>query len=167
MSDRVDEWLMSHLTDFNDKKFVSVTRGELELGDLEDEDTRKEKEELEKEHQSFVERVKEKLGESVQDVRVTNRLTQSPSCVVTDSNAMSSQMVKLMQAAGQPVPEQKFILELNPEHVLVQRMQAESDDARLEQWAWLLLDQARLAEQGSLEDPTTFIHRINELLNNN
>lgn len=167
MSDRVDEWLMSHLTDFNDKKFVSVTRGELELGDLEDEDTRKEKEELEKEHKSFVERIKEKLGETVQDVRVTNRLTQSPSCVVTDNNAMGSQMVKLMQAAGQPVPEQKFILELNPEHNLVKRMRAESDDARLEQWAWLLFDQARLAEQGNLEDPAAFIHRMNELLNAN
>ncbi len=166
MSDRVDEWLMSHLNEFDGKKFVSVTSGDLELGDLEDAQSREKKEALQKEHTDFVTRVKNQLGDVIRDVRVTNRLTQSPSCVVTDGQGMSSQMMKLMQAAGQSVPEQKFILELNPEHTLIQRMMAESDDTLFGKWAWLMFDQARLAEQGSLQDPTTFIHRLNELLAN-
>lgn len=164
MWERVDEWLMSHLHDFDGKQFVSVTQGDLQLGELEDEASRKEQDELAKEHQGLVDRVTQVLGDKVKSVRVSHRLTSTPSCVVTDSYGMSSQMMKLMKAAGQPVPEQKFILELNPTHSLVERMAAVNDDALFTEWSELLLEQAQLAEQGGLEDPAAFVARLNRLL---
>lgn len=164
MAERVDEWLMSHLNEFDGKSIESVTRGALDLGELDDEDEKKAQEELSKAAEGLVERVKTALGEKVKEVRVTHRLTDSPSCIVTDESDMPSQMVKLMKAAGQPVPEQKFILELNPEHGLVKKLDAETDEGRFAQWSELLLDQATLAEQGSLDDPAAFVNRINALL---
>jgi molecular chaperone HtpG len=122
MWERVDEWLMSHLTEFDGKQLVSVTRGELDLGDLEDDASKQAQEEAEKANAGLVERVKKSLGEAVKEVRVTHRLTDSPSCIVTDAHGMSTQMIKLMRAAGQPVPEQKYILELNPDHALVKKL---------------------------------------------
>lgn len=164
MAERVDEWLMSHLNEFDGKSIESVTRGALDLGELDDEDEKKAQEELSKASEGLVERVKTALGEKVKEVRVTHRLTDSPSCIVTDESDMPSQMVKLMKAAGQPVPEQKFILELNPEHGLVKKLDAETDEGRFAQWSELLLDQATLAEQGTLDDPAAFVNRINALL---
>lgn len=164
MSERVDEWLMSHLNEFDGKAIESVTRGALDLGELDDDDEKKAQEELSKASEGLVERVKTALGEKVKEVRVTHRLTDSPSCIVTDESDMPSQMVKLMKAAGQPVPEQKFILELNPEHGLVKKLDAETDEGRFAQWSELLLDQATLAEQGTLDDPAAFVSRINALL---
>ena len=164
MWERVDEWLMSHLTEFDGKQLVSVTRGELDLGELEDEASKQAQEEAEKANAGLVERVKKSLGEAVKEVRVTHRLTDSPSCIVTDAHGMSTQMIKLMRAAGQPVPEQKYILELNPDHALVKKLGTIEDESLFGEWVSLLHEQAQLAEQGGLNDPASFVSRINRLL---
>ncbi|GDY27602.1 chaperone protein HtpG [Agarivorans sp. Toyoura001] len=164
MHDRVDEWLISHLPEAEGKTLVSVTKGDLDLGDLDDEETKKQKEQDESEYASFVTRVKESLGDKVKDVRLTYRLTDTPSCIVVDDNDMSTQMQKLMQAVGQDVPEQKYIFELNPQHALVKRVADEQDEEKFAEWSNVLFDQATLAERGSLENPSEFIKRINQLL---
>ena len=162
--ERIDEWLMNHLTEFDGKQFVSVTQGDLQLGELEDEESRKHQESLVEANQSLVERVRKALGDKVKEVRISHRLTSTPSCVVTDAHGMSSHMMKLMQAAGQKVPEQKFILELNPEHAMLKRIDGISDDSLFAEWCDLLLEQAQLAEQGGLQDPSGFVARVNRLL---
>ena len=164
MADRVDEWMMSHLTEFNEKQFASITRGDLDLGDLDDEDTKKAQEESEKEVEGLVERIKTVLGEKVKEVRFTHRLTDSPACVVVDDNDMSSQMQKLMESVGQAVPEAKPIFELNPEHQLVKHLNVEQDEDKFAQWSDVLLDQALLAERGSLKDPAAFVAKLNKLM---
>ena len=162
--ERIDEWLMNHLTEFDGKQFVSVTQGDLQLGDLEDDESRKQQESLAEANQELVARVRKALADKVKDVRISHRLTSTPSCVVTDSHGMSSHMMKLMQAAGQKVPEQKFILELNPEHALLKRIDSIADEAQFGEWCELLLEQAQLAEQGGLQDPSGFVARLNRLL---
>ncbi len=162
--ERIDEWLMNHLTEFDGKQFISVTQGDLQLGELEDEESRKQQEDLSKEYEGLVARVRSALGEKVKDVRISHRLTDTPSCVVTDAHGMSSHMMKLMQAAGQKVPEQKFILELNPEHGLVKRIANLSDETLFAEWSELLFEQAQLAEQGGLADTASFVSRVNRLL---
>ena len=162
--ERIDEWLMNHLTEFDGKQFVSVTQGDLQLGDLEDEESRKQQESLAEANQALVARVRQALNDKIKDVRISHRLTSTPSCVVTDSHGMSSHMMKLMQAAGQKVPEQKFILELNPEHALLKRIDGIADEALFSEWCELLLEQAQLAEQGGLQDPSGFVARLNRLL---
>ena len=162
--ERIDEWLMNHLTEFDGKQFVSVTQGDLQLGDLEDEESRKQQESLAEANQPLVERVRKALGDKVKEVRISHRLTSTPSCVVTDAHGMSSHMMKLMQAAGQKVPEQKFILELNPEHAMLKRIDGISDETLFAEWCDLLLEQAQLAEQGGLQDPSGFVARVNRLL---
>ena len=162
--ERIDEWLMNHLTEFDGKQFVSVTQGDLQLGDLEDDESRKQQESLAEANQELVARVRKALVDKVKDVRISHRLTSTPSCVVTDSHGMSSHMMKLMQAAGQKVPEQKFILELNPEHALLKRIDGIADEAQFGEWCELLLEQAQLAEQGGLQDPSGFVARLNRLL---
>lgn len=164
MWERVDEWLMNHLSDFKDKQFVSVTKGELDLGELDDEETKKAQEEAKEALAPLLERVKTALGEEVKEVRLTHRLTSTPSCVVVDEHDMSTQMIKLMRSAGQPVPEQKYILELNPEHVLVKKLETLAEGDQFTEWSQLLLEQAQLAEQGGLKDPAAFVARINRLL---
>ncbi|GAA5189165.1 molecular chaperone HtpG [Ferrimonas gelatinilytica] len=162
MSDRIDEWLMSHLTEFDGKALVSVTRGDLGLDDLSDEE-KAEQEKQAEEHKPLLDRVKEALGEKIKEVKVSQRLTDSPACIVTDEQDMSSQMIKLMQAAGQPVPEVKPIFELNLTHPLVAKLEQEVDEERFKQWAGLLLSQAMLAERGSLDDPSEFVAQLNSL----
>ncbi|MEQ2353426.1 molecular chaperone HtpG [Pseudoalteromonas piscicida] len=164
LSDRVDEWMMSHLTEFNEKPLQSITRGDLDLGDMDDEETKKAHEESEKEVEGLVERVKTALGEKVKEVRFTHRLTDSPACVVADDHDMSSQMQKLMEQVGQAVPESKPVFELNPEHQLVKHLNNEQDEDKFGQWAEVLLDQAMLAERGSLKDPAGFVSRLNKLM---
>ena len=164
MYDRIDEWLMSHLNEYEEKSFQSVTRGDLDLGDMDDEDVKKAHEETEKAFEGTVERFTKALGEKVKSVRVTHRLTDSPACIVTDENDMSTQMAKLMEAAGQKVPETKYIFELNPEHALVQRIADEQDETRFGDWAELLLQQATLAERGSLKDPGSFVRKLNQMM---
>ena len=164
MADRVDEWMMSHLTEFNDKQFASITRGDLDLGDLDDAETKKAQEESEKEVEGLVERIQTVLGDKVKEVRFTHRLTDSPACVVVDDNDMSSQMQKLMESVGQAVPEAKPIFELNPEHQLVKHLNVEQDEDKFAQWSDVLLDQALLAERGSLKDPAAFVAKLNKLM---
>lgn len=164
MWERVDEWLMSHLNEFDGKQFISVTKGELDLGELDDEETKQAQEEAKAALAPLLERVKTALGDEVKEVRLTHRLTNTPSCVVAGEHDMSTQMIKLMQSAGQPVPEQKYILELNPEHVLVKKLETLEEDAQFKEWSQLLLEQAQLAEQGGLKDPAAFVARVNRLL---
>ena len=162
--ERIDEWLMNHLSEFDGKKLVSVTSGDLELGDLEDDESRKQQEEATKANAGLIDRLKTALGSEVAEVRVSHRLTETPVCAVTDGHGMSSQMMKLMKAAGQPVPEQKYILEVNPEHALIQHIADLQDEERFKEWALLLQEQAQLTEQGGLQDPASFVARMNRLL---
>ncbi|QYJ96172.1 molecular chaperone HtpG [Shewanella alkalitolerans] len=164
MSERIDEWLINHLTEFDGKQLHSVTRGDLELGELEDAAEKEAQEKLETESEGLVKRVKEVLGDKVAEVKVTSRLTDTPACVVAGAGEMSSQMIKLMQAAGQAVPESKPVFELNPEHPLVKRLDTEQDEEVFGQWADLLLQQAQLSEKGSLADPSAFIKLMNKML---
>lgn len=164
LSDRVDEWLLSHLPEYEGKIFTSVTQGDLDLGKLDSEEDKKEKEKQETEFASFVERVKEVLGDKVKDVRITHRLTSTPSCIVADNDDMSTQMSKLMAQMGQPIPDSKPIFELNPEHVMVVKLADMADEEQFAQWSELLLEQAVLSEKGSLDDPSEFVARINKLL---
>ena len=164
MGERIDEWLMSHLSEFNEKQFQSIAKGNLDLGDLEDEESKKAQEEAEKEVEGILERAKTALGDKVEDVKFTHRLTDSPACIVADENGMTTQMVKLMQAAGQPVPDVKYHFELNPEHQLVKQLSDTQDEAIFKQWVEVLFDQAALSEQGSLKDPSGFVKNLNTLL---
>lgn len=163
LSDRIDEWMMSYLTEFDGKMFQSVSKTDESLEKLADEETPEAKE-AEKALEPFVSRVKTLLGDRVKEVRLTHRLTDTPAIVTTDSNDMSTQMAKLFAAAGQAVPEVKYIFELNPEHGLVKRAADTQDEAQFGEWVELLLDQALLAERGTLEDPNQFIRRMNQLL---
>ncbi|WP_404397043.1 molecular chaperone HtpG [Idiomarina loihiensis] len=165
LSERIDEWLMSHLTEFKEKQLQSVTRGDLDLGELDDEEDKAEQEKAEEAFKENLERFEKALGDKVKKVRVTNRLTNSPACIITDDNDMSTQMAKLMEAAGQTVPETKYIFEVNPEHPLVQRMLTKEDET-FKEWAEVLLDQATLAERGNLKDPASFVTRLNKLMLN-
>lgn len=163
LSDRIDEWMMSYLTEFEGKAFQSVSKADDSLNKLADEEN-PEQQEAEKALEPFVERVKTLLGERVKDVRLTHRLTDTPAIVTTDADEMSTQMAKLFAAAGQQAPEVKYIFELNPDHGLVKCAAEVTDDTQFAQWVELLLDQALLAERGTLEDPNQFIRRMNQLL---
>ena len=164
MSDRIDEWLVSHLTEVGGKQLQSVTRGGLDLGDMEDEETKQAQEKLEQEFDSVVTRIKTALEGKVKDVKLSQRLTDSPACIVTDEHDMSSQMMKLMQSVGQEVPDSLPIFEINAEHDLVKHVADETDDEQFKQWTEVLFDQATLAERGSLKDPATFVSRLNKLM---
>lgn len=162
LSDRIDEWMMSYLTEFDGKPFQSVSKADETLDKLADET--EEQKAAEKQLEPFIERVKTLLGDRVKDVRLTHRLTDTPAIVVTDADEMSTQMAKLFAAAGQQAPEVKYIFELNPEHALVKRASDVGDNEHFAEWIDLLLDQALLAERGTLEDPNLFIRRMNKLL---
>ncbi|MGD8164807.1 molecular chaperone HtpG [Pantoea sp. FN0307] len=163
LSDRIDEWMMSYLTEFDGKAFQSVSKADETLDKLADEENEAHKE-AEKALEPFVDRVKTLLGERVKEVRLTHRLTDTPAIVTTDANEMSTQMAKLFAAAGQAVPDVKYIFELNPDHALVKRAADTQEEARFAEWVELLLDQALFAERGTLEDPNQFIRRMNQLL---
>ena len=164
LSDRIDEWLIQHLPEFDGKKLRSVAKGGLDLSKLDDEETKQAQQQTEEAFASVVERFKAALGEQVKDVKVSHRLTDSPACVVTDEYDMSTQMIKLMESVGQKVPEVKPIFELNPEHQLVKHIADEQDEGRFKQWADVLFEQALLAERGSLKNPASFVTRLNSLL---
>uniref|UniRef100_UPI004047C302 molecular chaperone HtpG n=1 Tax=Shewanella baltica TaxID=62322 RepID=UPI004047C302 len=164
MSERIDEWLINHLAEYKEKQLHSVTRGDLELGELEDAAEKEAQEKLEQESVALVERIKAALGSTVADVKVTSRLTDTPACVVAGEGEMSTQMIKLMQAAGQPVPEVKPTFEINPAHPLVSRLNDLQDEAAFADWSNLLLQQAQLSEKGSLADPSAFIKLMNQML---
>lgn len=162
--DRIDEWLMGHLAEFDGKKFQDVGRGELDLGALEDEAEKQEKEKLTEQHKALLERAQKVLEGKVASVRVTNRLTDSPACLVVGDYDMGAQMRRILEAAGQKVPDNKPIFELNPSHPLVVRLEQEGDDNRFADLADILFDQAHLAEGGQLKDPAAYVHRLNKLL---
>lgn len=164
LSDRVDEWMLGGLTEFDGKKLQSIAKGDLDLGALEDEQEKQAKKEVEESSKPLLEKIQNTLGERVKEVRVTHRLTDSPACLVAGENELSGNLARMLKAAGHQAPEMKPTLEVNPEHALVKRLQAESEQAKFDDLAQLLFDQALLAEGGQLEDPASFVKRMNSLL---
>lgn len=162
LTDRVDEWMLSFLQDFDGKELASVAKGGLDLGKLENEAEKKQHEETETQFKDLVEKMKTSLGDKAKDVRVTFRLTDSPACLVADENELSGNLLRMLKAAGQDAPEAKPILEINPDHPLVQRLKYE--DAKFDDWSHILFDQALLAEGGALTDPSGFVKRLNDML---
>ena len=164
LAERIDEWMVGSLHEFEGKSLQSVAKGELDLGKLADEAEKKEQEKESGEHKDFVEKIQKALGERVKEVRVTLRLTDSPACLVADQHELGANLERLLKAAGQKVPSTKPILEINPRHPLVQRLKCETDEQRFGDWSHVLFDQALLSEGGQLEDPATFVKRLNQLL---
>jgi len=162
LTDRVDEWMLSFLTEFDGKELASVAKGGLDLGKLENEDEKKQHEETQAEYKDLVEKMKTALADKAKEVRVTFRLTDSPACLVADENELSGNLVRMLKAAGQAAPESKPTLEINPDHPLVQRLKYE--EARFDDWSHILYDQALLAEGGALADPASFVKRLNDML---
>jgi molecular chaperone HtpG len=162
LSDRIDEWAVSYLTEFDGKEVVSVAKGGLDLGKLEDEEEKKKVTELAEEFKPLVEKIQASLGDKVKEVRVTNRLTDSPACLVVDEHDMGANLARMLKAAGQAVPTSAPILEINTEHPFVVRLKTE--EAKFDDWTAVLFDQALLAEGGTLDDPATFIKRMNQLM---
>jgi molecular chaperone HtpG len=162
--DRIDEWVMSHLTEFDGKPLAAVSKGGLDLGGLEDKNEQTQRQETESEFKDLVSRVQQALGERVKAVRVTQRLTTSPACLVVDEHDLSVNLSRLLKAAGQSLPPTRPTLEINPAHAVVQRLKDEKDEKRFADWSQLLFDQALLSEGGQLEDPAAFVRRLNDLL---
>jgi molecular chaperone HtpG len=162
--DRIDEWLVSHLAEFDGKQFQDVAKGELDLGDLQDTEEKQHQEETEKEFKGLVEKISKLLEENVEEVRMTHRLTESPACLVVSEDDMGMQMRRVLESAGQAVPENKRIFELNPDHPLVQKLNDESDSDRFNDLARVLYDQAQLAEGSQLNEPATYVARLNKLI---
>ena len=162
LTDRVDEWMLSFLQDYEGKQLVSVAKGDLDLGKLEDEAEKKQHEETEVQYKDLVEKMKTALADKAKEVRVTFRLTDSPACLVADEHELSGNLMRMLKAAGQNAPESKPILEINPDHPLVQRLKYE--EAKFADWSHILFDQAMLAEGGALADPAGFVKRLNEML---
>lgn len=164
MSDRVDEWLLGSLTEFEGKKLQSIAKGDLDLGKLESETEKEIQKKIEEESKTLVEKIKQTLGSQVKDVRVTHRLTDSPACLVSDAHDLSGNLARILKAAGQNAPESKPILEINPTHKLVKRLETESAETVFADLTHVLFDQALLAEGGTLEDPASFVKRMNSLI---
>lgn len=162
LADRVDEWVVSHLTEFEGKPLASIARGGLDLGGLEDAGEKEAVAKDAEESKEFLDRVKATLGDRVKDVRVTRRLNESPACLVADEHDVSANLARMLKAAGQPAPSSKPILEINPRHPIVVRLRGE--DQHFDAWANVLFDQAVLAEGGQLDDPATFVRRVNQLM---
>ena len=164
MSDRVDEWLISHLREFEGKELKSISQGKVDLDKFEDEQTKEKQKQDEKEFVDVVKQIKDALGKQVKDVRVTHRLTDSPACVVFDEQDLTGHMQRMLKAAGQTVMETQPILEVNPEHPILLKIKNISDKDRLAKWSEILLNQALLAEGESLQDPAGFVKKLNALL---
>lgn len=164
LTDRVDEFLMSSLPTYEEKNIVSVARGELDLGEMEDEEEKKEHEKTQEEYKDFLKKVTDSLGDDIKEVRMTHRLTDSPACLVTGEHDMSANLERLLQQAGQDVMGHKPIFELNPEHPLIKRLSTDVDGERFDDWTRILFEQALLSEGGQLEDPATFVSRLNKML---
>lgn len=164
MSDRVDEWLMSHLSEYSGKELQSVTKGDLDLGELGDTEEKETLEKAAEEAKGLVEKMKSTLEGKVKDVRITHRLTDSPSCLVVDEGEMAANLQRMLKAAGQAVPDQEPILEINPLHPLIQSLEGQLESDSFDDWAKLMYEQAVLAEGGQLDDPASFVNRMNKLL---
>src|SRR5688500_11502555 len=163
MYDRIDEWVVSALTEFEGKPLQSVAKGDLDLSKLGG-DSPARPEARAQEEKPLLERMQAALKERAGAVRTTDRLTDSPACLVSDEHGLSTNLERILKAAGQQVPGSRPILEINPEHPLVKRLKNETDDARFADWSHILFDQATLAEGGQLEDPASFVRRLNELM---
>ncbi|MEE9331896.1 MAG: molecular chaperone HtpG, partial [Methylophilaceae bacterium] len=161
MSDKVDEWLLGALTEFDAKKLQSIAKGDLDLGKLEDASEKEAQKKVEEDAKDLIERLQKALGEHVKEVRVTHRLTDSPACLVTGEHDLSGNLARILKASGQDAPESKPILEVNPSHRLVERLKKEKDDGKFNDYTHVLFDQALLAEGGQLDDPASFVRRIN------
>ena len=167
LHDRVDEWLVAHLNEFNGKTLQSVTKGDLNLGELASENVTAEVEAKKKTADDFkplLERIQQALGDKAKEVRLTDRLTESPACLVTEQDGMSANLERVLRAAGQAVPDVPLVLEINAEHPIVARLKDETDDSRFADWSHILFDQALLAEGGQLTDPAAFVARLNALM---
>ncbi|GGI53549.1 molecular chaperone HtpG [Oxalicibacterium solurbis] len=162
LTDRVDEWMLSFLENFDGKELTSVAKGDLDLGKLEDETEKKQHQETEEQYKDLIEKMKTSLADKAKDVRITFRLTDSPACLVAEEHELSANLVRMLKAAGQNAPDSKPILEVNPDHPLVQRLKYE--DAKFDDWSNILFDQALLAEGGNLTDPAGFVKRLNDML---
>jgi molecular chaperone HtpG len=163
LTDQIDEWLGTHLNEFEGKSLQSVTKGQLDLGNLEDEEEKKTTEKASEQFKAVIERIKTALGEKVKEVRVTHRLTASPACLVADEHSMDASLERLLKSAGQHIAGNKPIMEINPDHVIVQALKEETDEKRFNDWVFILFDQALLSEGGQLEDPGAFVKRLNEM----
>ncbi|MGH8487812.1 MAG: molecular chaperone HtpG, partial [Gammaproteobacteria bacterium] len=163
LSDPVDDWALTHLTEYSGKPLKSVSKGALDLGALGDKEDKAAAETDAGEYRDLVERIRKSLAERVKDVRVTHRLTISPACLVADEHELGAHLERLLKAAGQDLPATPPILEINPEHPIVRRLQREQEGPRFEDWARILFDQALLSEGGRLDDPAGFVHRLNEM----
>jgi len=164
LSDRVDEWLVSHMTEFDGKKLQSAAKGDLDLDKLDSEEQKKEQQESDKTYTELLEKMQKVLGERVSSVRVSHRLTDSPSCLVVEEDEMALNLQQMLKQAGQPVPGVKPILEINSENALVTRLKDQTDEQQLEDWTNVLFDQALLSEGGQLDDPAAYVRRLNGLL---
>ena len=164
LHDRVDEWMVSHLTEFDGKALVSVAKGELDLGKLGDEDEEESAKQVETEFKDLVTRIQDALTDDVKEVRISHRLTDSPSCLVLEEHEMAVHLQQVMKQAGHALPNTKPILEVNPGHPLVVRLKDEQDQEKFSEWSHLLFEQAMLNEGGQLEDPTAFVKRMNAIL---
>ncbi len=162
LTERIDEWLVTHLTTFKDKPLQSVAKGD--LGELAGESNEEENKQIESDFTEILAKVKEILKDKIKEVRLSRRLTDSPACIVADEQDLSTQMEKIMRAAGQVVPVHKPILELNANHLMIKQLKREENQTKFEDLAHVLLDQAILAEGGQLEDPMSFVQRFNKLL---
>jgi molecular chaperone HtpG len=164
LSDRVDEWLVDHLREFDGKQLKNVARGQLDFSTIQSDEEKKAQEEMSKDHAALIERVKKSLEERVSDVRVTARLADSPACLVLGEHDMGAQMRRILEAAGQKAPSSKPILELNPNHPLLQRIENTAEEADFNDLSMLLFEQATLADGGQLPEPAAFVQRLNRLL---
>jgi len=164
MYDRIDEWLMSNLNEFSGKQFQSVSKGDLDLGKLEDEKDKAKHKEQVTECKDLVEKIQKYLGDKVKEVRVSARLKTSPACIVVSEDEMALQMQRMMAAAGQQMPASKPIFEINPEHIIITKLKDESDDNKFNDWVDVLFDQSVLAESGQLDDPARFVEKLNKLM---
>ncbi|WP_348760122.1 molecular chaperone HtpG [uncultured Salinisphaera sp.] len=164
LTDRIDEWVMAHMTEYEGKEFASVAKGALDLGEAESEEEKEQQKKLEEESKDLVGRIKESLGERVNEVRVTHRLTDSPACLVADEHGMSAHLERILKEAGQDMPNTAPHLEINPSHPLVERLANEQGETEFADFSQMLFEQAVLAEGGELEDPATFVRRMNQML---
>ena len=164
LSDRVDEWLVSHLTEFDGKSLQSVARGDLDLGDIDDDEDKAAREQADEAFKAVIERVQKSLGDKISEARVSHRLTDSPSCLVLNEQDMSAQMQQILEAAGQYAPKAQPVLELNSSHKLVLKLKEIEDDESFNDWVSLLFEQAQLAAGNQLDDPAGFVMRVNRLL---
>jgi len=164
LHDRIDEWLLQHLPEFDGKALQSVSKGALDLGELEDKDDAKKHEESDKNFSALIERIQQALSGQVKEVRITHRLTDSPACLVSEEHDLGANLERILKEAGQEVPKSKPILEINPEHPMVIRLNGKTDSTEISEWGQILFDQAHLAEGGQLEDPAAYVKRLNKLL---